>query len=50
MTGEGGEKIQVIEGTLGLGRDVINPEFDYRVNGTMTSDGSNYIVALHGER
>lgn len=49
-TGENGERIQFIEGRFGLGRDVINPEFDYRVNGTMTSDGDNYIVALQGER
>lgn len=49
-TGEGNEKIQVIEGTFGLGRDPINPDFDYRINGTMIPEGSNYIVALHGER
>jgi hypothetical protein len=49
-TGEGGEKIRVIEGTFGLGRDPVNPDFDYRINGTMIPEGSNYIVALHGER
>jgi hypothetical protein len=47
---EEGETIQYIEGTLAIGRDVTNPEFDYRINGTMTPDGDNYLVALHGER
>jgi hypothetical protein len=49
-SGEDGEQIQMIEGTFGIGRNPIDPEFDYRINGTMTSDGSNFIVALHGER
>jgi|SRR5215207_1231947 len=49
-TGEGSEKIRVIEGTFGLGRDPVNPDFEYRINGTMIPEGSNYIVALHGER
>jgi hypothetical protein len=48
-TGEGGKKIQLIEGRFGLG-DVIYPDFDYRINGTMTSEGSTYVVAFHGER
>ena len=45
-----GETVQSIEGTLGIGREEFNPDFEYRINGTMTSDGENYIVALHGER
>lgn len=51
-TGEDGELIRVIEGTFGIGGDPMagNPDFDYRINGTMISDGSNYIVALQGER
>jgi hypothetical protein len=49
-TSEDGKKIQFIEGTFGLGRDLINPDFDFRTNGTMMPEGSNYIVALHGER
>jgi hypothetical protein len=47
---EDGETIQYIEGTLGIGRDEFNPDYEYRINGTMTSDGENYLVALHGER
>ena len=48
--GEDGETVQYIEGTLGIGRDEFNPDFEYRINGTMTPDGDNYLVALHGER
>ena len=48
--GEDGETVQYIEGTLGIGREEFNPDFEYRINGTMTSDGDNYLVALHGER
>jgi hypothetical protein len=47
---EDGDTIQYIEGTLGIGRDEFNPDYEYRINGTMTSDGENYLVALHGER
>ena len=47
---EDGETVQYIEGTLRIGRDESNPDFEYRINGTMTPDGDNYIVALHGER
>jgi hypothetical protein len=49
-TGEDGETVQVVEGTFGIGRNPIDPDFEYRINGTMTSDGDNYLVALHGER
>lgn len=48
--GEDDEAVQYIEGTLGIGRDEFNPDYEYRINGTMTPDGENYIVALHGER
>jgi hypothetical protein len=50
--GEGGEIIRVIDGTFGLRKDPNNLEadFEYRINGTMIPEGSNYIVALHGER
>jgi hypothetical protein len=48
--GEDGETVQFIEGTLGIGRDEFNPDYEYRINGTMTPDGDNYLVVLHGER
>jgi hypothetical protein len=48
--GEDGETVQYVEGTLGIGRGEFNPDFEYRINGTMTSDVENYLVALHGER
>jgi hypothetical protein len=41
---ERGETIQYIEGTLGIGRDEFNPDYEYRINGTMTSDGENYLL------
>ena len=44
------EKIQFIEGTFGIERDISNPEFDYRINGTMTSVGDNYVLVLQGEK
>jgi hypothetical protein len=45
-----GETTQYIEGTLGIGQEEFSPDFEYRINGTMTSDGENYLVTLHGER
>jgi hypothetical protein len=45
-----GETTQYIEGTLGIGREEFNPDFEYRINGTITSEGDNYLVVLHGER
>jgi hypothetical protein len=48
--GEDGETIQIIVGTIGIGREQFNPDFEYRINGILTSDESNYIVALQGER
>jgi hypothetical protein len=47
---EDGETVQYIEGTLGIGREEFNPDFEYRINGTITSEGDNYLVVLHGER
>ena len=48
--GEGGEQIQVIEGRFELGKGyVTGSERFYRINGTLTPDGSNYIMALNGE-
>ena len=47
---EDGETVQYIEGTLGIGREEFNPDFEYRINGTMTPEGDNYLAALHGER
>jgi hypothetical protein len=48
--GEDGEAEQYIEGTLGIGRVEFNPDHEYRIDGTMTSEEENYLVALHGER
>jgi hypothetical protein len=48
--GANGETVQYIEGTLAIGQDVTSSEFEYRINGTMTQDGDNYLVVLHGER
>jgi hypothetical protein len=47
---ENGELTKYIEGTLGIGREEFNPDFEYRTNGTMTPDGENLALALHGER
>jgi len=43
-----GELSQMIEGTLSIGRDVFNPQFEYDINGTLTKDGDGYLLQVVG--
>jgi hypothetical protein len=43
-----GETVQVIEGTLDASRDPTNPEYQSEINGTLTPDGNDFILELHG--
>ena len=43
-----GELVRVIEGDLAIGRDVFSPENEYRINGTLTTDGDDYLLAIKG--
>ncbi|MGI9012476.1 MAG: hypothetical protein ACR2F1_15000, partial [Nitrososphaeraceae archaeon] len=43
-----GETVQVIEGDLGIGRDEFSPENKYQINGTLTTDGDDYLLAIKG--
>jgi hypothetical protein len=43
-----GELSQVIEGKLGIGKDKFNPQFEYEINGTLTTDDDEYILQVMG--
>ena len=43
-----GEIVRVIEGELGIGRDEFSPENKYQINGTLTSDGDEYLLEVKG--
>ena len=43
-----GETVQVIEGTLDAGTDPANPDYQSEINGTLTPDGSDLILEIHG--
>jgi hypothetical protein len=45
-----GELVRVIEGDLAIGRDVFSPEHEYRINGTLTTDGDDYLLAIKGTK
>ena len=45
---QNGETIEVIEGTLDASRDPANPEYQSEINGTLTPDGSDRILEIHG--
>jgi hypothetical protein len=43
-----GETIQVVEGTLGVGKDAFTPEHEYKINGTLSTDGDGYLLEVKG--
>jgi hypothetical protein len=46
-----GERVQVIEGTLNVGRGdevYINPEYQSQINGTLVPDGNGLLLEAHG--
>jgi hypothetical protein len=43
-----GEQVQLIEGTLDIGNDPINPDYQSQINGTLTPDGNDLILEAHG--
>jgi hypothetical protein len=45
-----GENVQVIEGTLELGISQFRQDNEYKINGTLTTDGENYILEVKGTR
>ena len=47
---EGGQKVQVIEGTLTLGTDRLGTENRYQINGTLTPYGQNLMLAIQGSQ
>ena len=44
-----GETVQVIEGTLTLGKDSFTPEYQYQINGTLTTNDDEYILEIKGK-
>jgi hypothetical protein len=45
---QNGDTIEVIEGTLDASRDPANTEYQSEINGTLTPDGSDRILEIHG--
>jgi hypothetical protein len=45
-----GETIQDIEGTLTLGKDSSIPEYQYQINGTLSTNNENYILEIKGKK
>jgi hypothetical protein len=45
-----GELIQVIEGTLNIGKDTFIPHYKYQINGTLSSINDNYILEVKGKK
>ena len=43
-----GENIKVIGGILELGISQFGPENKYQINGTLTTDGDNYLLEIKG--
>ena len=43
-----GEAVQVIEGTLDVGNDPMNPEYQSQINGTIVADSGDLILEAHG--
>lgn len=39
-----GETVQVIEGTLTLGKDSSTPEYQYQMNATLSTNDDNYYI------
>ena len=45
---QGGEEIQIIEGTFDAGNDPVNVEYQSQINGTLVSYGNDLIFEAHG--
>lgn len=45
---QNGETVQVIEGTFDASTDPVNPEYQSEINGTLTPDGNDRILEIHG--
>jgi hypothetical protein len=45
-----GENVKVIEGELEIGISQFLPDNEYKINGTLTTDGENYILEVKGTR
>ena len=45
-----GENVKVINGVLELGISQFGPENIYQINGTLTTDGDNYLLEIKGIR
>ena len=43
-----GETVKVIKGILDLGTSQFSPENKYQINGTLTTDGENYLLEVKG--
>jgi hypothetical protein len=43
-----GETVKVINGILDLGTSQFSPENKYQINGTLTTDGENYLLEVKG--
>jgi hypothetical protein len=45
-----GENVKVIAGILDLGISQFGPENKYQINGTLTTDGDNYLLEIKGTK
>jgi hypothetical protein len=45
-----GENVKVIGGILDLGISQFGPENKYQINGTLTTDGDNYLLEIKGTK
>ena len=45
-----GETVKVIEGTLTLGKDSSTPEYQYQINGTLSTNDDDYILEIKGKK
>ena len=47
---ENSENVKVIEGDLEIGKSQFRPDNEYKINGTLTTSGENYILGIKGIR
>jgi len=45
-----GETVQFIEGTLTLSKDSFTPEYQYQINGTLSTNDDDYILEIKGKK
>jgi hypothetical protein len=45
-----GKNVKVIGGILELGISQFGPENKYQINGTLTTDGDNYLLEIKGTK